>query len=117
MATLREHDRAAVAHALAVAAHDVEARADERGEIRLVDDEQIALRDARAAFARDFVAAGHGDDVDRVVYELLAELRGEVVSPALEEEQLGALVELQLLERVEVVADVLADGAVRAASG
>ena len=60
-----------------------------RREVGLVDDEQIGLRDAGAALARDLVAAGDVDDVDRVVDELAAVLRREVVAAALDEEQLG----------------------------
>src|SRR5262249_3787347 len=69
------------------------------------------------ALARDLVAAGDVDDVNRVVGELAAELRGEVVAPALEQEELGPRIELELLERVEVVADVFADRGVRAPAG
>ena len=82
----------------------------------LLIDEQIALRDAGPALARDLVAAGDVDDVDREVGELAAVLRGEVVAAALDEEELG-LVAHELLERVEVRRDVLADRGVRAAAG
>src|SRR5687767_644809 len=59
-----EDDGPALAHALGIALHDVEARADVRCEIDLVDDEEIALRHSGTAFARDFVTAGDVDDVD-----------------------------------------------------
>ena len=72
-----------------VALHDGEVGADVRREIGLVDHEQIALRDAGAALARHLVAAGDVDHVDRVVDELAAVLRGEVVAAALDEQQLG----------------------------
>ena len=85
----REDDRTALTHALGIARHDLEARADVGREVGLVDDQQIALRDTGAAFARDLVAAGDVDDVDREVDELAAVLRREVVSAALDEEQLG----------------------------
>ena len=61
---------------------------DERREIRLVDDEQIGLRDARPAFARNLVAARHVDHVNRVIGEVAAELRGKVIAAALDEQQL-----------------------------
>ena len=60
---------------------------------------------------------GDVDDVDGVVDELAAELRRQVVAAALDEQELGANVGHELLERVEVVADVLADGRVRTAAG
>ena len=86
----REDDGPALAHASGVARHHLEARADVRRQVDLVDDEQIALRDARAALARDLVAAGDVDDVDREVDELAAVLRGEVVAAALDEQELAA---------------------------
>src|SRR5262249_14680748 len=58
---VREHEWPVNAHQPGVARHDVEARADMRGEIDLVDHEQIRARDAGTSLARDLVAAG---DVD-----------------------------------------------------
>ena len=100
-----------------VALHDREIGADVRREIGLVDHEQIGLRDARAALARHLVAARDVDHVDREVGELAAVLRGQVVAAGLDEQQLGADLVDELLEREQVVADVLADRGVRAAAG
>ena len=70
------------------------------------------------ALARHLVAAGHVDDVDRVVDELAAVLRGEVVAAALDEEQLRRRrSSMSSSSASEVVADVLADRGVRAAAG
>ena len=69
------------------------------------------------ALARDLVAAGHVDHVDREVGQLAAELRGQVVAAALDEQQIRAEPDHQLLQRVEVLADVVAHGRVRAAAG
>ena len=94
-----------------------EVGADVRCEIGLVDHQQIGLRDTRAALARHLVAARDVDHVDREVRELAAVLRGEVVAARLDEQQLGADLVDELLEREQVVAHVLADRRVRAAAG
>src|SRR6185503_14091696 len=74
--------------------------------------------DAGAALARDLVAAGDVDDVDRGIDELGAEARREVVAAALEKNDVEAgMPRGDLLERVEVHRRVLADGGVRAAAG
>src|SRR5258706_6765772 len=49
-----EDDRLAVADGCRIAGHDPEIRADVRRKIDLVDDEEIAARDAGAPFARYF---------------------------------------------------------------
>ena len=74
--------------AVASRCHHVEVGADVRRQVDLVDDEQIAARHARAALARDLVAAGDVDDVDADVDELGAERRREVVAAGLEEHDL-----------------------------
>ena len=61
------------------------------GQVGLVDDEQIALGDARTALAWDLVAAGHVDHVDRVVDQLAAVLGGEVVAAGLDEDRIRAV--------------------------
>jgi hypothetical protein len=69
-AEVGEHERAGAAHLAGVAVHDLQRRADHRGQVDLVDDQQVALHDARAALARDLVAGGHVDDVDGEVRQL-----------------------------------------------
>jgi len=112
-----EHGRARAAHPVGVARHDLEARADQRGEVDLVDHEQIGLRDAGAALARHLVAVRDVDDIDRIVGELAAVLRGEVVAAALDDQELGGDGLHQVVEREQVRRDVLADRGVRAAAG
>ena len=68
-------------------------------------------------FARNLVSAGHVDDVDRVIRQFAAELRGEIVAAALDEQQLRPQRFHQHLERDEVRGDVVANGRVRTASG
>lgn len=123
---LGEDGGAAVAHLAGVALHDVEVGADGGREVRLVDDEQVALRDAGPALARDLVATAHVDHVDDVVRELAAVVGGQVVASALDEEQVGSARSrtgaagpargVQVLERRQVRADVLAHGGMRTAA-
>ena len=113
----REDDGAALAHAPGVAGHHLEvAPTCGARSVLLMTSRSLCVMPG-PALARDLVAAGDVDDVDRVVDELAAVLRGEVVAAALDEQQLGRDVAHQLLERVEVLADVLADRGVRAAAG
>jgi len=51
-----EDGRPVAAHPLGVAPHHAEVGADGRREVDLVDDEQVGLRDARPALARDLRA-------------------------------------------------------------
>ena len=68
-------------------------------------------------FARNLVAAGDVDDVDGVVGEVAAELRRQIVAAALHEQQLGVKRRHQAIERLEILADIVADRGVRAAAG
>ena len=80
-----EDEGALAAHPLGVAVHDFEAGADQRREIDLVDDEEVGAGDAGAAFARDFVAGGDVDHVDRQIGEFGREGRGEVIAVRLDQ--------------------------------
>ena len=55
------------------------------GEIGFVDHQQIGLRNAGAAFARNFVAAGDVDDLDGVIGEFTAETGGQIVAAGFDE--------------------------------
>lgn len=57
------------------------------------------------------------DDIDDIVRELARVIGGEVVTAALDEQELAAILRLERLERTHVRADVLADRGVRAAAG
>src|SRR5215475_11081337 len=57
------------AHSPCIALHDIQACADQRCQIGLVDDQQIGTSDTGAALSRDFVARRNIDDVDRQVDE------------------------------------------------
>ena len=60
-----EQERAVAAHAPRVPLHDLERGADMRRQVRLVDDQQVGASDRRAALARDLLAGGDVDDIDR----------------------------------------------------
>lgn len=55
----------AVAHLPGIAVHDFKAGLDVRGEVFLVDHEDVRLAYAGAALARDLVPSGHVDDVEK----------------------------------------------------
>ena len=62
------HDKSARApHPSRVARHDFEVGADGWCQIGFIDDQQVALSEAGTAFARDFVAARHIDNLDREI--------------------------------------------------
>ena len=58
-----------------VAFHHAQVRADVRGQFDLVDDQQVAVANRRAALARDFVPLRHVDDVDERVGQFGRERR------------------------------------------
>lgn len=111
---LREDGGPPLAHLAGVPLHDAEVGADGLGQVRLVDDEQVALRDAGAALARDLVAAADVDHVDDKIGELARVVGGQVVAAGLDEEDVGGEGAVQVLEGGEVRGHVLADGGVRA---
>ena len=88
-------------------------------EIGLVDDQQIGPGDAGAALARDLVAAGDVDHVERQVGQLGAEGGGQVVAAALDDDEVErrGSVRDSAVDGVEVDRRVLADRGVRAAAG
>ena len=105
------------AHPRRVTRHYAEVGADERREIRLVDDEEIGLGDPWPALPGNLVAARHVDHVDRVVGKIAAELGGKVVSAAFHEQQLRTQGLHQQLEGDEIRTDVVTNGRMRAATG
>ena len=52
------------AHQQRILLHHLEAGADVRREVGLVDDEDVRLRDPGPVLARDLVAGGHVDHID-----------------------------------------------------
>ncbi len=117
MLDLGEDEGAFTAHLAGVALHDRQVGANGRGEVSLVDDEKVRLGDARAAFARDFVAAGNVNNIDGVVRQFAAEMRGQIVAAGFEKEDVGMKLPLEVFQREEVGGNVLANRGVRAAAG
>ncbi len=110
--------RALAAHPPRVAVHDFEAGADQGCQIGLVDDEQVGAGDARAALARDLVAGGDVDDVDRQIGEFGRKGRGKVVAARFDQDQVELREQpVHLGDRGEVDRGVLADRGMRAAAG
>ena len=111
-------DRQAVAALGGLADHAVDVGADERREVGLVDRQQVGAGDAGAALARDVVAGGDVDHEDLHVGQRGREDRGQVVAAALDEDDVERPGRgLELLDRLEVGGDVVADRRVRAAAG
>src|SRR5215472_14671460 len=82
-----EDEGAGAAHPPRVVVHDFEAGADQRGEIDLVNDEQIGAGDPGAAFARDLVTGGDVDDIDRQIGKFGGKGRGKIVAARLDQNQ------------------------------
>jgi hypothetical protein len=85
---LSENERAGASHFDGIAFHHVEVGADGGPEIGFVDDQKIALGDAGAAFARDFIAAGDVDHLDGEVGEFATVAGGQVVAAGFDEQDL-----------------------------
>jgi hypothetical protein len=113
---LSEEEWTRAAHFDGVVFHDVEVGADGRSQVGFVDDEEVALGDARATFARDFVAAGNIDDLDGEVSEFAAVTRGQIVAAGFDEKNLRLEFLMQFFEGDEIRSDVFADGGVRTAA-
>jgi hypothetical protein len=113
-----EDEGPCAAHAPRVAVHDVEAGADQWGEIGLVDDEEVGAGNARPAFARDLVTGSDIDHVDRQICEFGRESRSEVVAARLDQQQIEIREQLiELGNGGEVDRGVFADGGTRATAG
>src|ERR1700722_608495 len=106
------------AHAFSVAVHHLEARADQRRQIDLVDDQQVGSGNPRAALARDFIAGGDVDHINRQIGELGRKCRGEIVAARLDQDHVKPRERpVQFGDRREVDRGVLADRGVRTAAG
>src|SRR5579872_3934276 len=69
---VREQERPVAAHAAGVTVHHLEARPHQRGQVDLVDYQQVGAADAWPALARDLVTRGDVDHVYGDVCELRA---------------------------------------------
>ncbi len=75
------------AHTPRVMFHHLQRSSHVRCQVNFVDDQQVGAGDARTAFARDFVAPGNIDHVDKHVHQFRAESGGQVVATALDESE------------------------------
>ena len=92
--------------------------ADVGREVGFVDDEKVGAGDAGAAFARDVLAGGGVDDVDREVCKFGREGGGQVVAAAFDQDQVEVGEGLaQIGDGGKVDAGVFADGGMRSAAG
>ena len=73
---LREDERAIAAHFFGVATHHFQIGPHRGSKIGFVDDEKIALGNAWAAFAGDFIATRHVDHLDGVIGQFATEASG-----------------------------------------
>ena len=85
--TLVKTNGRAPAHALGVALHHLERGADMRGEVDLVDDQEVGAGDAGAALRGNLVPRGDIDHVDREIGELRRERRREIVAAGFDQDQ------------------------------
>src|ERR1043166_6822527 len=104
-------------HGFCVPPHHLQVGADGVGKIRFVDDEQVALGQARTAFAGNFVAPRYVDHLDGEIRQLAAEAGGQVVAAGFEEQQIGLEFLVKLFQSKKIGGDIVADGRVRAAAG
>lgn len=77
---IQEHGGPVRPYERQIGAHALEVRADVRGEIDLVHDEEIGPDHPEAALSRDVVPGSDVDDVEPVVDEIRAEGRSKVVA-------------------------------------
>jgi hypothetical protein len=113
---LGENKRTVTTHQASVTLHDLEVRADRLGEISFVDHEEVGLRNAGTAFARNFVAAGDIDNIDSVIGKFTTEMGGQIIPAGFKEQDLRMEEFMELLQRQEIGGDIFADGGVRAAA-
>src|SRR6478735_291427 len=113
-----EYERLRAAHLFGVAIHDLERGTNVRGQIDLVDNQEIALGDPGATFARDFVASSDVDHIHRQIRQLWAEGRCQVDAAAIDDHQIesGELA-IERGHGLEIDRCIFTDGRVRTAPG
>src|SRR5271170_6977210 len=76
------------ARAPRISLHHAQIRTNIRGKIDLVNHQQPRADDSGTALARDLVALGHVDHIDRSVDQFGAERRGEIVAAAFDDQEI-----------------------------
>ena len=85
----KEH-RPLAAHLSRLADHEIEIHANMRREISLVDDEEVTSNHPGAALARDVVSPADVDHEHPEVRQISRECGGQIVAPALDQNELDA---------------------------
>lgn len=117
MFDLGEDKWAVSAHLFGVTSHNGEVGADGWSQVGFVNDEEIGLRDARAAFAGNLVSARNINDLNRVIGQFAAETGGQVIPARFQKQKVGTEFGLKILQSEQVGGDIVPDGGVRAAPG
>ena len=94
-------------HSSCVPFHHAKIRTHGFSQIGLIDHQQVALGNTWSPFSRNFVAPGHIDHIDRVVGQLAAEMRGEIIASRLEQQKVRVKTPMKTLQRQEVGGDIL----------
>ena len=95
--------------------HHLEAGADVRREVGLVDDEDVRMRDPGPVLARDLVAGGDVDHIDEIVDQRRRKGERQIIAAAFDQHDIAIRkAPLHVLDRREVHAWILAHRSMRA---
>lgn len=106
-----------LSHLVGLSLHQVDICAHRIRQIAFVDDQQITASDSWTTFSGHLVPTSDVNHIDDEVGQLAAVVRSEIVSAALDQEQIRLELGVQALQGEKVGADVLTDGGVGAATG
>ena len=110
---LSENKRTVPSHLPRVPIHHAQVRADGFRQVGFVDDEKVALRDARPAFPRNLVSARNIDHLDGVVREFPAETGREVIPAGFQKKNVRLMKSMQIFQRHQIRGNVFANGRMR----
>ena len=99
---LSENKGAVAAHFFRIVLHYFQVRSNCLREVGFIDDEQIRLGDAGAAFARDFVTRRNVNDLDGVIGQFAAEAGGEVVATGFDQQDVRMKFLVEFFQREKV---------------
>jgi hypothetical protein len=83
-----EQERPFSAHPLRVALHDRKVGTDVGSQVDLVNDQKIRSGNAWPAFARNLVAGGNVDDIERHIGQLGAKGSGQIIAARLDQDEI-----------------------------
>src|SRR5258706_15039187 len=99
---LRKHERTIPPHFSGIAIHHVQIGANGFGEVSLVYYKQVGLGDTWSPFARDFVAASHIDDLNRIIREFPAKAGSQIVPAGFDQQNVRRECAMQGFEREQI---------------